>query len=81
LPIIQYQLNSHALTTTKQVPYKTWMGFIPTAHQPEHKSLLPAMEACKKGLQDAWVQVVKSMVHAQLLWNKLLKYCPYQLGN
>jgi hypothetical protein len=52
LPVIQYQLNSHASTTTKQVPYETWIEFIPTAHQPECESLLPAMEACKKSLQN-----------------------------
>ena len=34
LPIIQYQLNSHVLSVTKQAPYATWMGFIPNAHQP-----------------------------------------------
>jgi hypothetical protein len=67
LPLIQYQLNSHASTTTKQILYETWMGFIPTAHQPECESFILALEACRKCLQDAWAQAIKSMVHAQSL--------------
>ena len=34
LPIVQYQLNSRFSNATKQIPYETWMGFIPKAHQP-----------------------------------------------
>jgi len=32
LLLVQYQLNSHVSSTTKQVPYETWMGFVPIAH-------------------------------------------------
>jgi len=32
LPIVQYQLNLQFLVSTKQIPYETWMGFIPRAH-------------------------------------------------
>jgi len=34
LLLVQYQLNSHVLSTMKQVPYETWMGFVPIAYQP-----------------------------------------------
>jgi len=57
------------------------MGFVPTTHQPKCESLFLAVEACKKGFQDAWVQAVKSIIHTQSLWNKPLQYCPYQLGD
>jgi len=39
LPVVQYQLNACVSHTTKQIPYETWMGFTPKAHQPEHNSL------------------------------------------
>jgi len=47
LLLVQYQLNSHVLSTTKQVPYETWMGFVPIAHQPQRNSTVPAVENCK----------------------------------
>jgi hypothetical protein len=34
LSLIQYQLNSCISNAMKQIPFKTWMGFVPTAHQP-----------------------------------------------
>jgi transposase InsO family protein len=34
LPILQYVLNSQASATTKQIPFMTWMGYLPRAHQP-----------------------------------------------
>jgi hypothetical protein len=54
LPIVQYQLNSHVSTATNQILYKTWMGFIPIAHQPHHESVLLTLETHKETLQDAW---------------------------
>jgi hypothetical protein len=80
LPIVQYQLNSHISTTTNQIPYETWMGFVPIAHQPCCESVLPMLETHKETLQNAWQQAIKSIMHAQLLWNKLAEYHPYQLG-
>ena len=38
LPIVQYQLNSRFSVSTKQIPYETWMGFVPRAHQPVRDS-------------------------------------------
>ena len=35
LPVVQYQMNSHELGTTKQTPFDVWMGYIPRAHQPD----------------------------------------------
>jgi Integrase zinc binding domain len=34
LPILQYALNSQALITTRQVPFITWIGYLPCAYQP-----------------------------------------------
>jgi Integrase zinc binding domain len=34
LPILQYALNSQTSATTKQIPFITWMGYLPRAHQP-----------------------------------------------
>jgi len=34
LPVVQYQLNSYVLNITKQVPYNTWISFVPQVHQP-----------------------------------------------
>jgi len=53
LPLVQYQLNSHISSTTKQVPYETWMGFVPMAYQPWCDSTVSAVENCKQYLQDA----------------------------
>ena len=47
LPVVQYQLNARTSNATKQVPYKTWMGFTPIAHQPHHESNMPALEEHK----------------------------------
>jgi len=80
LPIVQYQLNSHVSTTTNQIPYETWMGFVPIAHQPHRESVLPTLETHKETLQNAWRQAIESITHAQSLWNKPTKYHPYQLG-
>jgi hypothetical protein len=54
LPIVQYQLNSHTSTTTNQILYETWMGFVPTAHQPRCESVLLMLETHKETLQNAW---------------------------
>jgi hypothetical protein len=34
LPVILSQLNLRVSSATKQIPYETWMGFLPKAHQP-----------------------------------------------
>jgi transposase InsO family protein len=34
LPLVQYQINSHENSTTKNVPFEVWMGYTPRAHQP-----------------------------------------------
>jgi hypothetical protein len=65
LPVIQYQLNLHFSTATKQTPYETWMGFIPRAHQPIRESLVPAVEECKVQLKQAWKVATEVINHAQ----------------
>ena len=81
LPVIQYQLNSHLSNTTKRVPYETWMGYIPKAHQPKCDSLIPAIEERKSQLREAWQSVAESMIHAQSLWRKSHSYQPYHKGD
>jgi hypothetical protein len=54
LLIIQYQLNSRVSSATKQVPYETWMGFIPSAHQPTREGNFPALIERKAQLQATW---------------------------
>jgi hypothetical protein len=73
LPIVQYQINSHISTTTKQIPYETWMGFVPTAHQPDRESNLPALEEHKQQLQKAWELARQAMKHTQSLWHQQLR--------
>ena len=34
LPMVQYTINSRCSESTKQVPFETWMGCVPRAHQP-----------------------------------------------
>ena len=81
LPLVQYQLNSHISSTTKQVPYETWMGFVPMAYQPQCDSTVLAVENCKQYLQDAWAKAVDAITQAQVLWKKTSKFCLYQKGD
>jgi len=67
LPIIQYQLNSCFSNATKQIPYETWMGFIPRAYQPVQDSLIPTLEDHKKQLQTVWKLAGNAMNYAQSL--------------
>jgi hypothetical protein len=53
LLVVQYQLNSHFLNATRQIPYETWMGFIPKAHQLLRGSSLPVVEEHRSQLQEA----------------------------
>jgi len=81
LPIVQYQLNSCTSSTTKQIPYETWMGFLPKAHQPWQDSNLPAVEARQHAIRTAWNKAITSISHAQLLWQRLPQFHPYQKGD
>ena len=65
----------------KQVPYETWMGYIPKAYQPKHNSLVPAIEEHKSQLREAWQSAAESMIHAQSLWRKSHSYQPYHKGD
>jgi len=80
LPVIQYQLNSCTSNATNQIPYESWMGFLPRAHQPKWDSVFPAIEERKAHLQEAWKQAIISIIHLQTLWHKTLKFHPYQKG-
>src|SRR6267142_2839238 len=51
LPIVQYAINARPSATTKQAPYKLWMGFIPRAHQADRTGSIPAIELCKEQLK------------------------------
>ena len=53
LLVVQYQLNAHVSSATNQIPYETWMGFVPRVHQPEHDSLILNLKECKLKLQKA----------------------------
>jgi hypothetical protein len=44
IPMIQYAINARPSATTKQTPYKLWMGYTPCAHQPDRPSMVPAIE-------------------------------------
>ena len=81
LPIIQYQLNSHISNATKQVPYETWMGFIPSAHQPACEGNFLALIERKAQLQAAWQQATTAITQAQSLWKKAVNFHPYQKGD
>ena len=67
LPVVQYQLNSCFSNATRQIPYETWMGFIPKAHQPLQGSSLPVVEECRSQLQEAWKLAINMMMQAQSL--------------
>jgi len=67
LPIVQYQLNSRISSVTKQIPYGTWMGFLPKAHQPLRESNLPALEARQHTIRTAWNKAIASILHTQSL--------------
>jgi len=77
LPIVQYQLNSSTSSATKQIPYKTWMGFLPKAHQPWRDSNLPAVEARQHAIYVAWNKAIASISHAQSLWQRSPRFHPY----
>ncbi len=80
LPVIQYQLNSCTSNATNQIPYESWMGFLPRAHQPKQDSVFPAVEEHKARLQEAWKQAIILIIHSKMLWHKTSKFCPYQKG-
>ncbi len=50
LLVIQYQLNSHTSNAMNQIPYESWIGFLPRAHQPKQDSVFPAIEEHKARL-------------------------------
>ena len=80
LPIVQYQLNSRFSVSTKQIPYETWMGFVPRAHQPVRDSRAPALSERRLLLRDAWRSATDAITHAQSLWRRPTKFRPYQKG-
>jgi transposase InsO family protein len=53
LPILQYALNSQTSATTKQIPFMTWMGYLPRAHQPTWEGDVPAVEERKRLMKQA----------------------------
>jgi hypothetical protein len=80
LPIIQYAINARPSAMMKQLPYELWMGFIPRAHQADHVSSVPMIEAQKEQIKQARKQAWEVIKQAQKLlgcktWHKL-----YQKG-
>ena len=47
--------------TTQQVPYETWIGFIPIAHQSQHNSTILIVENRKQYLRDAWTRAINAI--------------------
>jgi Chromo (CHRromatin Organisation MOdifier) domain len=80
LPILQYVLNSHVSTTTKQIPFVTWMGYLPRAHQPTREGEVPAVEERKGLMKQAREDAHEAMAKAQSFWNKRTTFRPYQKG-
>jgi Integrase zinc binding domain len=80
LPILQYVLNSQVSATTKQIPFMTWMGYLPCAHQPTREGDVPAVEERKRLMKQAREDAHKAMAKAQSFWNKKMNFHPYQKG-
>jgi hypothetical protein len=57
------------------------MGFVPQVYQPIQESIIPTIEECHLKLCEAWDQALKSIAHAQSLWQKSIKFHPYQQGD
>jgi hypothetical protein len=81
LPIIQYQLNSWVSSAIKQIPYETWMSFLPKAHQPLWESNLPTLKVWWHALCSAWDKVIQAIIYAQSLWKKTSRFYPYWKGD
>lgn len=81
LPIIQYQINARVSDATKQVPYETWMGFIPRTYQPTRDSFLPSIEERKLRLRETWKMAKESMARAQSFWKRSINFQPYEKGD
>ena len=73
-------MNSHESSTTKTVPFKAWMGYIPRAHQPNPISNMPDLENKKRLLRTIWEGVQSAMAKAQKKWIKPTNYKPHQVG-
>jgi Chromo (CHRromatin Organisation MOdifier) domain len=80
LPILQYILNSQISATTKQIPFMTWMGYLPHAHQLVREGDVPAVEDRKRQMKQAQEDAHKAMARAQSFWNKRTTFRPYQKG-
>jgi Chromo (CHRromatin Organisation MOdifier) domain len=65
---------------TKQIPFMTWMGYLPCAHQPAREGDIPAVEDRKRLMKQAQEDAHEAMAKAQSFWNKKMTFCPYQKG-
>jgi hypothetical protein len=52
---------------TKQSTYELWMGFMLRAHQADHVSSVPTIEACKEQIKQARKQAWEAIKQAQEL--------------
>jgi hypothetical protein len=65
LPILQYVLNSQVSVTTKQIPFMTWMGYLPQAHQPTREGEVPAVKERKTQMRQAQEDAHEAMAKVQ----------------
>ena len=68
LPVVQYIINSRPSSTTKEVPYKLWMGYIPRAHQAAKDLKVPNLVERQKALEKIQEEAALAMQHAQESW-------------
>ena len=81
LPVVQYIINSHPSSTTKRAPYKSWMGYIPHAHQAVKELKVPDLVTWQKTLESIKEEAALAMQHTQESWKKPTNYKPYKKGN
>jgi len=80
LPITQYTMNARPSNTTKKVPFKALMGYIPAVHQhtpiARFQNTSDRLEAIKLIRREAQ----SHMTHTQELLTKTNWFQPYTLG-
>jgi len=81
LPIVRYQMNTHESSTTKNVPFEVWMGYVPRAHQLDRPSSMPSLEERKSQLKKIRNEAQEAMTQAQRAWIKPSNYKPPRKGD
>ena len=81
LPIVQYAIYARCSESTKQVLFKTWMGCVPRAHQPDRPSCMPKLQQRKEILIEVRRQAAEAMKHAMELQTKLTMFKAFVPGD